>query len=168
MEGLKYVPQSCTDNQKVLAEELRNARAATTSAAQAGGAARSAAANPSPGVRQAPAPSKSPAPSDPGSGVPSAFTGSGNPYRQEDGGGNSPSAAWDPVAEARAAMGRGDTRGAIRILEQGGNSRTVLALLASLYRQIGDETNYRDVARKFLKLYPTDPKASQFKRDLGL
>lgn len=77
------------------------------------------------------------------------------------------SITWDPLGEARAAQARGDTAAAIRILEKGGNSRAVLALLAKLYMQTGNRAGYERVARKFIRLYPTDPKTAQFKKALG-
>ena len=51
--------------------------------------------------------------------------------------------------------------------EGGGNSRAVLALLAKLYSQTNNRAGYERVARKFIKLYPNDPKSAQFKRVLG-
>jgi pSer/pThr/pTyr-binding forkhead associated (FHA) protein len=74
---------------------------------------------------------------------------------------------WDPIGEARKALDRGDTAGAIKILERGGNSRPVLSMLAQLYLQQGDKAGYERVARKFVKLYPNDPKSDQFRKSLG-
>ncbi|MDD5307160.1 MAG: FHA domain-containing protein [Deltaproteobacteria bacterium] len=75
--------------------------------------------------------------------------------------------AWDPVTEARAAMQRGDSAGAIAILEKGGNSRNALVLLTKLYQDTGNRAGYERVAAKFIKLYPDDPKSEQFKKVLG-
>jgi pSer/pThr/pTyr-binding forkhead associated (FHA) protein/tetratricopeptide (TPR) repeat protein len=78
------------------------------------------------------------------------------------------SITWDPVGEARAAIKAGDNKKAIKILEKGGNGRAVLALLAKLYMQTGNKAGYEKVARKFIKLYPNDPKTKGFKKNLGL
>jgi pSer/pThr/pTyr-binding forkhead associated (FHA) protein/outer membrane protein assembly factor BamD (BamD/ComL family) len=76
--------------------------------------------------------------------------------------------SWDPVGEARKALAGGDAAGAIRILERGGNGRPVLSMLAQLYMQQGDKAGYERVARKFIKLYPNDPKSETFRKSLGL
>jgi pSer/pThr/pTyr-binding forkhead associated (FHA) protein len=80
----------------------------------------------------------------------------------------SSSITWDPVGEARAALKAGDTKKAIKILEKGGNGRAVLALLGKLYMQTGNQAGYEKVGRKFIKLYPNDPKTKQFKKNLGI
>lgn len=74
----------------------------------------------------------------------------------------------DPLSEARKALKQGDTAQAISILERGGNSRAVLALLANLHMQNKNRSGYETVARRFLKLYPNDPKSEQFRRNLGI
>jgi pSer/pThr/pTyr-binding forkhead associated (FHA) protein len=83
-------------------------------------------------------------------------------------GSGSGSISWDPVGEARKALDSGDTAGAIRILERGGNGRPVLSMLAQLYKQQGDQAGYERTARKFIKLYPNDPKSERFKKSLGI
>jgi len=115
-------------------------------------------------------PAAAPAPSP---GYPAGYPSSGSQYvdNEKPPGSTSKgssSITWDPIGEARAAMKAGDNQKAIKILEKGGNGRAVLALLAKLYMQTGDKAGYERVARKFIKLYPTDPKTPQFKKNLGI
>jgi len=79
---------------------------------------------------------------------------------------NAPGPGFNPVAEANAALARGDRRTAIAILEQSGKSRAVLAMLAKLYLEGGDQARYQKTARTFIKLYPNDPQSAAFKSSL--
>jgi pSer/pThr/pTyr-binding forkhead associated (FHA) protein len=158
IDDLAQVSESCALARKSLLEELYRARVAAPDEGRG---------SPPPSNKHTQHSTKS-TQSEEAERPPVGFAGSDNPYRQVGGSGKSgQDTQSDPVGEARAAMQRGDTKGAIRILERGGNSRSVLALLASLYRQTGNKSGYETVARKFLKLYPGDPKAAQFRRDLG-
>ncbi|MFO8070310.1 MAG: FHA domain-containing protein [Polyangia bacterium] len=75
---------------------------------------------------------------------------------------------WNPLDEARKALERGDTAAAIDILEKGGNGRAVLALLAKLYLRQGNRAGFERTARKFVRLYPDDPRSEGFKKKLGM
>ncbi|MCP4678265.1 MAG: FHA domain-containing protein [Deltaproteobacteria bacterium] len=75
-------------------------------------------------------------------------------------------AGSDAVSEAHAAIRTGNTTKAIQILEKGGNGRAVLLLLSRLYMKVGDRAGYERVARKFIRFYPNDSKAAQFKQNL--
>ncbi len=75
---------------------------------------------------------------------------------------------WNPLDEARKALERGDTAAAIDILEKGGNGRAVLALLAKLHLRRGNRAGFERAARKFVRLYPDDPRSEGFKQKLGM
>lgn len=162
VRSLRFAPDSCLAAQKALLEELRVARGSVVPGSSPAGARSEG------GGRATSKDTPSGPPQRGGKagqgGSSTGFASRNNPYSQ--GGATGSTEELDPVGEARAAMQRGDTRGAIHILERGGNSRSVLALLASLYMQTGNRKGYETVARKFLELYPSDPKSAQFKRDL--
>ncbi len=88
-----------------------------------------------------------------------------NPYAST-GSPSEPTPRWDPVNEARKALRQNNTAKAISILERGGNGRNVLAMLAKLYMQNKNRRGYESVARKFIRLYPNDPKSEQFRSNL--
>ncbi len=92
------------------------------------------------------------------------FVKPANPY-------DSPSAKaytpHDPVSEAHAAIRGGNPQKAISVLEKGGNSRPVLILLSKLYMKAGNRFKYESVARKFIRIYPDDPRAEHFRRNLS-
>jgi pSer/pThr/pTyr-binding forkhead associated (FHA) protein len=89
-----------------------------------------------------------------------------NPYDSPSKSGRS-SEAQDPVGAAHAAIRQGDIERAISILEKGGNSKSVLALLCNLYMKVGNRPAFETAAKKFILLYPNDPRAEKFKSSLS-
>ncbi len=99
--------------------------------------------------------------------APTGFASLANPYESAGGKSADGAGSRDPLSEAHAAVRAGDNQRAISILEKGGNSRRVLLLLSRLYGKAGNRAGYEAVARKFIRLYPEDPRSEQFKKHLA-
>jgi len=156
IDALPEIPEDCSAERDALRQESRRRRGGTGPGPVEGVAPRPIDENPY-DVKQ-----KKPSIENPYATGPAAAKG------KQASAGAQPAASGDPMTEARKALNQGDTAGAIRILEQGGSGRPVLALLAQLYLQQGNKAGYERVARRFIKLYPNDPASDQFRRSLGL
>ncbi|HUT79358.1 MAG TPA: FHA domain-containing protein [Polyangia bacterium] len=174
IESLPALPANCSGERDALQQELRRRRAGAGDGDK-GNVLKPIEANPYDTKTKKPAvdnpyATDSTAAKGEGKAAGPAATGSQvlDAEKPPASGPGSSAISWDPVGEARKALDSGDTAGAIRILERGGNGRPVLSMLAKLYLQQGNQAGYERVARKFIKLYPSDPKSEKFKKSLGI